>query len=393
MVYDFNELIDRRNSNSIKYDFALERGKPHDLLPLWVADMDFKAPDEVLAAIMTAVSHGIFGYSEVKTDYFDAVHDWFLKHFGWKTEPEWLVKTPGVIFVIGLALRAFTKENDAVMIQQPVYYPFSALIRDNKRRLVINHLLYENGRYSMDFEAMEQAIIAEQVKLFLLCSPHNPVGRVWTKEELIRLGEICLKHNVIVVSDEIHCDFVYPGHQHTVFANISQKFAENSIICTAPSKTFNLAGLQISNIFIQNTTLRSKIQLELDKSGYSQLNSLGLVACKAAYQYGEPWLWSLKDYLKENLNFVREYLHTNLPQIKLIEPEGTYLIWLDFHEMGLTRKEMEQLIVHKAKLWLDPGHIFGISGEGFERINIACPRSLLQKALEQLTEAVNMYHK
>lgn len=388
MSYDFDRIVDRKNTNSLKYDFAVERGKPADILPLWVADMDFPAPPEVLQSIQEAVAHGIFGYSEVKSNYFQILHDWFFKYYQWDTKEEWLIKTPGIVFAIALAIKALTKEGEGVLIQQPVYYPFSEMVRANKRKLVVNELHYENHRYTIDFDDFEAKIQEEKVKLFLLCSPHNPVGRVWTIEELTRLGEICLKHGVIVIADEIHCDFTYPGYQHTIFANINEAFAMNSIICTAPSKTFNLAGLQISNLFVKNEELRKKLRLEMTKSGYSQLNTLGLVACKAAYEYGEPWLDALKTYLKGNLDYVREFLQTNLPQITLIEPEGTYLIWLDFRSLKLSRKEMEELIVHKAKLWLDPGHIFGPCGEGFERINIACPRAILIKALEQLKQAM-----
>jgi cystathionine beta-lyase len=383
MSYDFNSIIDRRNTNSLKYDFAVERGKPADLLPLWVADMDFKAPEEVLEAMQRTVSHGIFGYSEVKSDYFNTIHDWFLRHFEWDTKEEWLIKTPGVVFAISMAVKALTKETESVMLQPPVYYPFYEAIILNNRKLVMNNLVYRDNKYSVDFEDFEQKIITDKVKLFILCSPHNPVGRVWSKEELTRMGNICLKHQVTVISDEIHCDFTYTGFTHSVFANISEAFAQNSILCTAPSKTFNLAGLQISNIFIKNDVLHSKVKTEIDKSGYSQLNTLGLVACKAAYEYGEPWLTQLKAYLYDNLCFVKDYLKENIPQVKLIEPQGTYLIWLDFKGLNLTRKEMEQLIVRKAKLWLDPGHIFGSAGEGFERINIACPRDILRKAMEQ----------
>jgi cystathionine beta-lyase len=388
MNYDFNKILDRNNTNSLKYDFAVERGKPADILPLWVADMDFQAPDEVLDAIHKAVSHGIFGYSEVKRDYFDVIHDWFYNHFNWDTEESWLIKTPGVVFAIAQAIRALTTAGEGVLIQQPVYYPFQEAIRLNDRKLVINSLVYKNGEYSIDFENFEQKIIDGNVRLFILCNPHNPVGRVWTREELKRLGDICLKHHVIVVSDEIHCDFTYPGFQHTVFAGISEEFAQNTITCTAPSKTFNLAGLQISNIFVKNDLIRQKLKTEMERSGYSQLNTLGLVACKAAYQYGEPWLKELKAYIYENLCFVREFLKEKLPLIKLVEPQGTYLIWLDFTALNLSKKEMEDLIVHRAKLWLDAGHIFGKDGEGFERINIACPREILQKALEQLEAAI-----
>jgi cystathionine beta-lyase len=308
MGYDFNNMIDRKNTNSLKYDFAVERGKPADILPLWVADMDFQVAEEIMDAMKNAVSHGIFGYSEVKREYFDVLHDWFLKYFQWETKEDWLIKTPGVVFAIALAVKALTKEGESVLLQTPVYYPFYEVIIANNRKLITNSLRYQDNQYSIDFEDFEQKIVKEGVKLFVLCSPHNPVGRVWTKEELTRLGNICLKHKVTVVSDEIHCDFTYPGFQHTVFASVNESFEDNSIICTSPSKTFNLAGLQTSNIFIKNEILRKKIIHEINKSGYSQLNVMGLIACKAAYQYGEAWLQDLKTYLYENLIFIREYL-------------------------------------------------------------------------------------
>lgn len=388
MKYNFDEIIDRKNTNSLKYDFAVERGKQEDILPLWIADMDFKVPDCVTKALKTSVAHGIFGYTEVKEDYFKPIHDWFVKYHNWNTEFSWLVKTPGIVFAIGLAIRAFTKEDESVLIQQPVYYSFSETVIANDRTLAVNSLINKNGHYEIDFEDFEKQIIEKKVKLFLLCSPHNPVGRVWKIEELKRMGEICLKHGVVILSDEIHCDFALPDHKHTVFASISEEFAMNSIICTSPSKTFNLAGLQVSNNFIKNEEIRRKFYKALDAAGYSQLNTLGLAACKAAYEDGEEWLAQLKKYLNDNLTFLRDFLKERLPLIKLVEPEGTYLIWLDFHNLNITKKELAHLIVNKANLWLDSGQIFGKEGLFYERINIACPREVLRRALEQLERAV-----
>jgi len=388
MGTNFDEIIDRRNTNSLKYDFGMERKHRDDLLPLWIADMDFRLPEEIISDIQAAVAHGIFGYSESKENYFIPLHDWFQNHFNWDVKKEWLTKTPGVVYAIALAIKAFTKEGEAVIIQQPVYYPFSECINDNNRRLINNQLIYENGKYSINFEDFEQKIINEDVKLFLLCNPQNPTGRVFTKEELTRLGEICLKHNVIVLSDEIHCDFTYPGHPHTVFASISEEFANNSIICTSPSKTFNMAGMQTSNIFIPNKTIRDLFLHEFDASGYSQLTTLGLVACQSAYTNGYEWLNELKTYLKGNLDYVRTFINENLPEIKLVEPEGTYLIWLDCSELGVSYKELEKIIIDKAKLWLDGGIIFGKATSLFERINIACPRSVLVQALTNLEQAI-----
>lgn len=388
MKYDFNVITDRKNTNSIKYDFAVERGMDADILPLWVADMDFPTVPEVTEALVKVSRHGIFGYTEVKEDYFNVLKRWFKDHYHWDIERKWLVKTPGVVYAIAMAVRAFTDKNDAVLIQRPVYYPFSEVITSNDRLLINNPLVYKAGKYSIDYADFEEKIVKNHVKLFILCNPHNPVGRVWSKEELIRLGDICVKHNVIIVSDEIHADFIYPGHEHIVFANLKPEFLESTITCTAPSKTFNLAGLQVSNIFIGNPNLKSLFKKEIVKSGYSQLNTMGLVACQAAYQYGDEWLNDLKKYLYDNLLFTKEFLEKNIPEVKLIQPEGTYLVWIDFNNLGLTEKALEELIVKKAKLWLDTGTMFGPEGLGFQRINIACPRETLKQALKQLKSAI-----
>ncbi len=384
MKYDFDKVTDRRGTNSLKYDFAVERGKPKGILPLWVADMDFPVAEEITQGLKRAVNHGIYGYSEAKDSYFQAVADWMSRYHGWEVQKEWLVKTPGVVFAIAAAIRAFTKEGDGVLIQNPVYYPFREVIEDNDRRLVDNTLVEENGGYTMDLEDFERKILENRVKLFILCNPHNPVGRVWTREELSAVAEICLKHGVLVISDEIHHDFVYPGYEHTVFATIDDRLKDVTITCTSPSKTFNLAGLQVSNIFIANEALRKQFCKEIARTGYSQLNTLGLVACECAYRGGGEWLAELKQYLKGNLEYVREYLKEKLPKVHIVEPEGTYLLWLDFRELGLSGRELENLIVNQAGLWLDAGNIFGACGEGFERVNIACPRAILKEALDRL---------
>ena len=385
---NFDEIIERRNTDSLKYDFAARRGLPEDVLPLWVADMDFRTPPCVIEALVEKSRHGIFGYSESREDYFAVLKSWFSRRFGWEVQPEWLIKTPGVVYAICMAIRALTSEGDAVLIQQPVYYPFESSVINNDRELVVNELAYENGRYHIDFEDFERKITQHRVKMFILCSPHNPVGRVWTKEELTRMGDICVKHRVIVVADEIHADFVYPGYSHTVFANIKPEFADITVTCTAPTKTFNLAGLQISNIFVSNQRMRKRIKQEISRTGYSQLNVMGMVACKAAYAQGEEWLEELKAYLTGNLDFVRRFIDAHMPDIRLVEPEGTYLIWLDCRALGLNDKALDELVIQRAKLWLDGGHMFGQGGSGFQRINIACPRSLLEQAMERLAAAV-----
>ena len=388
MAYNFDEIIERKDTDSLKYDFAARRGKPEGLLSLWVADMDFRAPQCVIDALTEKSAHGIFGYSESREDYVEVLQSWFSRRFNWQIQPEWLVKTPGVVFAICAAIRALTQKGDAVLIQQPVYYPFTESITVNHRTLVVNELNFDGSGYTVDYEDFEQKIVHHNVKLFILCNPHNPVGRVWTRKELVRMGDICVKHGVTVISDEIHADFVYPGYKHTVFASLKPEFEDITITCTAPTKTFNLAGLQISNIFVSNRTMRSRIRQEINRYGYSQLNVMGLVACKAAYTEGEDWLEALKGYLAENLKLLRSFLEANIPQIKLVEPQGTYLVWLDCTSLGLSDKALDELIIHRAKLWLDAGTMFGQGGSGFQRINIACPRSLLQQALEQLARGL-----
>lgn len=394
-TYNFDKIINRKGTNCLKYDYAVERGKPADVLPLWVADMDFTVSEEITKSLHAAVDHGIYGYTQPKDAYYNAITNWMEKNHNWKTKREWIMKTPGVVFALGAAVKAFTKPGDAVLIQNPVYYPFTNIIRDNDRRVIDNTLVYEKrvtegkSQYSIDYEDFERKIVQENIKLFILCNPHNPVGRVWTREELQYLGEICLRHHVIVVSDEIHNDFVYPGFEHTVFANVDPRFTEFTVTCTAPSKTFNLAGLQISNIFISNETLREAFQKEIDKTGYDEPNALGAVACEAAYRGGQEWLDQLRAYLLENLNFLRAYLQEKIPQIHLVEPEGTYLVWLDCSELGISGKELDQFIVEKAGLWLDGGAMFGPSGADFQRVNIACPRATLELALDKLKAAVD----
>lgn len=386
MNYNFDEIVDRRNSDCLKYDFAEKRGKPKDILPLWVADMDFKTPPEVIEALVTKSRHGIFGYSDVGDDYFNVLQSWFSRYFKWTIEQPWLVKTPGIVFAICTAIRALTSKGDAVLIQQPVYYPFSESVLVNDRKLVVNELIFDQGSYSIDWQDFESKIIQNQVKLFILCSPHNPVGRVWTEAELLRVGDICLQHGVTVISDEIHADFVFPGHRHLVFANLKPEFAEITITCTAPTKTFNLAGLQVSNILIANPVIRKQILREISRCGFSQLGIMGLTACRAAYSSGHQWLAELNNYLDGNRQYMSYFFAQKLPQIKMIEPEGTYLAWLDCRDLGFDDAELDRLIIHKAGLWLNSGRIFGAGGEGFQRINFACPRATLTEALSRLEQ-------
>lgn len=387
MPINFDEIIDRRNTSCLKHDFAVERGYPADILPFWVADMDFRAPAPVIDALKARAEHGIFGYTQIKDDYFAVLRNWFRTRHAWDIERSELIITPGVVFAIATAIRAFTEPGDAVLIQQPVYYPFANMIRQNERTLVDNPLRLIEGRYQIDFEDFEQKIVEHGVKLFILCSPHNPVGRVWTRAELEQIAAVCLRHNVIVVADEIHEEFVRPGFRHIPFASLSEEAAAVTITCTSPSKTFNLAGLQISNIFIRNKELRRRFKDELSRTGCDEPNTLGLTGAKAAYEYGAEWLTGLLAYLEENTVRAKSFLTQHLPKVRLIEPEGTYLLWLDFSACGLSDKELNEKIIREANLWLDDGPIFGTGGSGFQRINIACPWSTLENGLEHLAKA------
>ena len=387
-TYNFDEIHDRRNTDCIKWDFGMQRKGRDDLLPLWVADMDFKLPDEVIKDISDRVQHGIFGYTDPGDKYRNTVRDWYARRHGFTIDGKDIIVTPGVVYAIALAIRAFTNPGDAVIIQQPVYYPFQETIKLNGRKVVNNQLIYRDGRYEIDFEDFEKKIIENDVKLFLFCSPHNPVGRVWTREELTRLGEICVKYDVYVFADEIHSDFVYPGHKHNSFITLDETLTKKLVLGTSASKTFNLAGLQVANIIIQAKEMFSSFARENAAAGYSQPNVLGMVATMSVYQKGEKWLDELIEYLQGNLDYVRSFLKEKLPKVKLIEPEGTYLIWLDFSEVTNDHKELEKIIVDKAKLWLDPGIIFGRETNLFERINIACPRKILEEAMEQLYEGL-----
>lgn len=381
---NFDEIIDRRGTDCLKYDFAVKRGKPADVLPLWVADMDFKTSSYIEDALIARSRQGIFGYTESTEDYFEALAGWMKRHHNWEIREEWLIKTPGVVFALAMAVKAFTNPGDRVIIQQPVYYPFSQVIQDNGREIVSSDLILgEDNRYHIDFEDFERTIVENQVKLFLLCSPHNPSGRVFTKEELTRLGEICIRHGVLVVADEIHNDFVFEGEHH-VFASIKPEFADICTVCTSPSKTFNLASMLISNIFVPNPELRARFQKQVDAAGMSQLSALGLEATKAAYLYGDEWYQAVCAYIKDNIRFIGDYVSGQMPGVRLVNGEGTYLVWLDFRGTGIAPEELERRIVYDARLWLDSGTIFGKQGAGFERINAAAPRSVIEECLRRL---------
>jgi len=400
MNYNFNSEVSRRNSNSVKWEFTqsgdnLLKWQQTDccfgedrVLPMWVADMDFPSPSPVVDALVARVQHGIYGYTAPTQAFYQSVLRWMQRRHRWEIEPEWICITPGVVPALNMLVRAFVSTGDRVLIQPPVYYPFYGAVENNGAELALNPLVYEDGRYRMDLADLEDKCKDPKVKLAILCNPHNPVGRVWTREELVRFGEICLESDVLVVSDEIHADLIYKGHVFTPFANISDAFASNSITCTSPSKTFNLAGLQTSCIVIPESNLRTKFERILQSNGLFGIGTFGVVALQAAYDHGEEWLVQLLEYLEGNLAYLEEYVAEHIPQLTVVRPEGTYLVWLDCRTLQLGKWELKRLMLEEARVYLDEGFIFGSEGEGFERINIACPRAILVEALDRIRQAI-----
>ena len=400
MRYDFDRQISRRGTSAVKWEFIQEGQDllhwertdeffgPNRILPMWVADMDFRSPEPVVTALVARAEHGIYGYTEKSDGYYQSVVGWMMRRHGWRVAPEWICTTPGVVPALNMLVRTFLSPGEKVLIQRPVYYPFFSAIENNGGEIVSNSLILDNGRYGMDFDDLEVKAQDPKVKMAILCSPHNPVGRVWTREDLSRFGEICLRNNILVVSDEIHGDLIYKGYAFTPFASISEDIAQNAVICTAPSKTFNLAGLQTSNIIIPNADLRAQFEETLQSNGLFGISVLGIVATEAAYNHGEEWLEQLLDYLEGNLRYLDQYVRDNIPQISVIPPEGTYLVWLDCRRLGLGKWDLKRLMLNEARVYLDEGFIFGPEGEGFERINIACPRSILAEALERIRDAI-----
>ncbi len=391
MQYNFDEIVNRRGTHSIKWDFMdvfIEGGK--DLLPLWVADMDFKSPQPVIEAFKRVAEHGIFGYSYYGSDeYINSVINWMKKRFNWQINREWLVYTPGIVPAIAMAIREFSTPGDKVIIQPPVYYPFTQKIISNGRQVLENELILEKGKYFINFKDLEKKASDPLASIFILCSPHNPVGRVWSKDELERIAEICEDNNLLVISDEIWNDLILPPNKHIVYASISKEAEHHSIIATAPSKTFNIAGLHSSNIIIANKKIRERFRYAIsDKNSLRLPSPFAIAATIAAYNEGEEWLEQVINYIQKNFEFLEDFIGENMEGVKLIKPEGTYLAWLDFRDVIKDKDELENIVRNKAKLALDEGYIFGKAGEGFERINVATPRRILKEALEKLVIAI-----
>ena len=399
--YDFDTEIDRLHTEASKWSFVQDEDDPgrqirtdmfrgaDRVLPLWVADMDFKSPQPVIDALVARAQHGIYGYTAIGRSYYEAVINWMRRRHGWEIKREWICTAPGVVPALKAAVRAFVPPGGKVIVQPPVYYPFFSTISDNDAQILSNPLIYENGRYRMDFEDLAQKASQVDVHMILLCSPHNPIGRVWNQAELERLGEICLANDVLVVADELHADLVFNNAVFTPFGKISKEFQQNSIICTAGSKTFNIAGIRASNIIIADRHRCEVYQKTLDSGGLGSINLFGTIALEAAYNHGEEWLEQLLDYVQGNYDYLCDFFAERFPDINVTPLEGTYLAWVDFSSLGLDEKRLRQLMLHEARVYLDEGYIFGEGGEGFERVNLACPRSILAEALTRIERTIN----
>jgi cysteine-S-conjugate beta-lyase len=387
MNYNFETLIDRSNNFSAKWSEMDKKYGSNDLLPMWVADMDFKAAPCIIDAIRDRLEQGIYGYTTRVDSYNESIVNWAARRYNWDIKSDWLIFSPGVIPSISLIIQEMTEKNDKIMIQEPVYSPFNSVVKDNGRELVISPLKKsEDGNYVMDYEDIESKI--KDVKMFILCNPHNPVGRVWTKEELQKLGDICLKNNVKVISDEIHSDMIFKGHKHIPFASISDEFAQNSITCMAPTKTFNIAGLQMSQVILPNKEDYKVLDSAFARLDIRRNNAFSLVATQAAYNNGEEWLNELLEYIEGNMDFAVNYIKENIPSLKVKKPEGTYLLWVDFSETGLSDEEVTKALVEKGKVALNSGVSFGIGGNGYQRINLACPRVMVEDGLSRIKKAI-----
>ncbi|UCZ53599.1 PatB family C-S lyase [Bacillus shivajii] len=382
----FNQVISRKGTSSLKWDMTKAVFGTDDILPMWVADMDFSPPQAVIDALNERVNHGVFGYTYVGDSVSEAIIDWQKRRHTWNVKKSWLLYSPGVVKSIATIIQALTVSGDKVLVQSPIYEPFLTIPKANDRELVNCPLVQGDSNYEIDFEAFE-ASLKNGVKLFILCHPHNPVGRVWKKEELTTIAELCEKYDVTVVSDEIHSDLVYKPHTHIPFASLSEEIAKRTITLIAPSKTFNLAGLQVSAMISENVEYRKKIKAIHKSQGQFTLNPLGISAMEAAYKEGDEWLENLLDYLKGNVDLVNRFLSEHLPKVKMIDIQATYLVWLDCRELGYTDEDLKKLLIHKGRLGLEAGPKFGQGGEGFVRMNIACPREVVQDGLLRLKKA------
>lgn len=385
MKYDFDKVTPRCGTNSYKWDSTDDK----EVLPMWVADMDFPTAPCIINALEKRVEHGIFGYTRVPEEYYDAVISWFSRRHHWKPRREWFIYTSGVVPALSAVIKALTNVGDKVLTLTPVYNCFFSSIRNNGCELDSCALRYEDNTFSIDYEDLERRAADPKTTLMLLCNPHNPSGRVWTREELRRIGDICIKNNVVVVADEIHCELVHPGFTYTPFASVSEEFQKHSVTCVAPSKAFNIAGLQIANIIVENDKWRQRIDKAININEVCDVNPFGVIATIAAYNEGEEWLNQLLQYIHGNYLFFNDYCEEHLPQLPVAPLEGTYLAWMDCRSLGIPSEELEEELMKEAKLWLNAGSMYGKEGEGFMRWNLACPRQLVKEGMERFSQFVD----
>ncbi|HPG32259.1 MAG: putative C-S lyase [Lentimicrobiaceae bacterium] len=392
MTYNFDEIIDRSNTSCVKYDLRQLFFGDKNLIPMWVADMDFRTPDFIMEAIRERAKHEILGYSIRPESYYTSLIEWIKRRHNWKIQQDWIAFSPGIVPAVNMAVLAFTRQREKIIVQPPVYFPFFDAVKKHRRKLVFNPLIMDNGRYRMDYENLEE-LCRDGARMLIISNPHNPGGNAWTAGELKKMADICLKYNVLIISDEIHSDLVNRGYQHTVLASISPEIAARTITMNAPSKTFNIAGMATSSVIISNPQLMKKFRKILDALHIDMGNIFGTVASTAAYTHGDAWLEQLLDYIDGNINTLINFTQKHLPGIKVIRPEATYMAWMDFSSTGMNDKELKKFMIEEARLGLNEGVQFGIGGEGFMRINLACPRATLTQALEQLKTAFNCSEK
>ncbi|TYR78720.1 pyridoxal phosphate-dependent aminotransferase [Priestia megaterium] len=386
-IHSFDQLIDRKNTHSIKWDTTDVFFGATDVLPFWVADMDFLAPPNVLKAIDQRVKHGVLGYTVAGNSTAHAVQSWVKKRHQWAIQQEWISYSPGIVFAISMAIQAYTQKGDAILIQPPVYTPFFEMVKLNDRQLVESPLRFQNGRYEIDFTDLEEKL-ATGVKMMILCSPHNPVGRVWTQEELTKIAKLCKKYHVLILSDEIHSDLVYKPFVHTPISSLSEDAANRTITCIAPSKTFNIPGLQASAIIIPNQDLREQYEKQQKKQGFFSLSTFAIIGLESAYLHGEEWLEELLVYLKANIDFTKDFFNRYLPHLPIVEPEGTYLLWIDCRSLNQSEDELHHLLLNEGKIAVERGSKYGEKeGNRFIRLNIGCPRKQLEEGLNRIRKA------
>ncbi len=389
MKYNFDKIIERENTSCVKYDLLESIFGTADLIPMWVADMDFGTPDVIIEAIKKRLEHPVLGYSFRPESFYTSIIDWMKIRHQWNIKKEWISFSPGVVPALNMLVSGLTEKADKIIVQPPVYFPFFSAIENHNRKLVNNPLIINNSRLCIDFNDLEAKII-DGAKMLFLCNPHNPGGSVWKREELLRIADLCLKNNVIVVSDEIHSDLIFSPNKHIPFASLSKEIADITVTCMAPSKTYNIAGLSTSFLVISNKELLKKYNKALDDVHVGQGNIFGTIALEAAYNHGCEWLEELLAYLKKNIDFVEEFLKNNIPEIKMLRPEATYMIWLDCRNLNMDDKTLKNFLISEAKIGLNDGPVFGIGGEGFQRINIACPLSVIEDALIRLQCAIKI---